>query len=119
MSYTKYWEPRIAPRFAQYVVPMAYRIRFYMQLNAREAMHVIELRTSPQGHPSYRRVCQEMHRLIREQAGHRAIAEAMNFTNYESVGLERLESETKSDLKVRTGEPGNWLVGVPYAFGSR
>ena len=35
---------------------MAYRVRFYMDMNAREAMHVIELRTSPQGHPSYRRI---------------------------------------------------------------
>ena len=43
-----------------------------MQMNAREAMHLLELRTSPQGHPAYRRVCQEMHRLIAEEAGHRA-----------------------------------------------
>ena len=45
---------------------MAYRVRFYMEMNAREAMHVIELRTTPQGHPAYRRVCQRMHRLIAE-----------------------------------------------------
>ena len=56
---------------------LAYRIRYVMQLNAREAMHLIELRTSPQGHPSYRSVGQEMHRLIAEEAGHRAIAEMM------------------------------------------
>ena len=53
---------------------MAYRVRFYMDMNAREAMHVIELRTAPQGHPSYRRVCQQMHRAIADVAGHRAIA---------------------------------------------
>jgi thymidylate synthase ThyX len=47
---------------------MAYRVRFYMDMNAREAMHTIELRTAPAGHPSYRRVCQAMHRLIAEQA---------------------------------------------------
>ena len=62
---------------AQYAVSMAYRIRFYLHLNAREAMHLIELRTTPQGHPAYRRVGQQMHRLIAERAGHRAIAEAM------------------------------------------
>jgi len=61
---------------APYAICMAYRVRFYMDMNAREAMHVIELRTSPQGHPSYRRVCQKMHRLIAEKAGHRAIAAA-------------------------------------------
>src|SRR5262249_10298065 len=43
---------------ASYAVVMAYRVRFYMDMNAREAMHVIELRTAPQGHPSYRRICQ-------------------------------------------------------------
>src|SRR5207249_8068512 len=42
---------------AQYGVSMAYRIRFVMEMNAREAMHLIELRTTPQGHPVYRRVC--------------------------------------------------------------
>jgi hypothetical protein len=50
---------------------LAYRIRYVMQFNAREAMHLIELRTSVQGHPSYPSVGQEMHRLIAEQAGHR------------------------------------------------
>ena len=54
---------------APYAVVMAYRVRFYMDMNAREAMHVIELRTSPQGHPSYRRVCQLMHRAIADTAG--------------------------------------------------
>src|SRR3989454_5278176 len=55
---------------AQYAVAMAYRIRFVMQMNAREAMHVVELRSTPQGHPVYRRVVQQMHRLIDEKAGH-------------------------------------------------
>ena len=41
---------------AAYAVAMAYRVRFYMHMNAREAMQVIELRTAPQGHPAYRRV---------------------------------------------------------------
>ncbi len=60
------------PAVAQYAVPMAFRIRFTMRMNAREAMHVIELRTQPAGHPSYRRICQRMHRLIRDQAGPRS-----------------------------------------------
>ena len=81
---------------AQYAVSMAYRIRFYMKMNAREAMHVIELRTAPQGHPAYRRVCQKMHRLIADQAGHKAIAEAMSFVDHSEVELERLESEREN-----------------------
>ena len=64
---------------AQYGVSMAYRIRFVMEMNAREAMHLIELRTTPQGHPVYRRVAQAMHRLIDRRAGHHAIADAMSF----------------------------------------
>ena len=84
---------------APYAVSMAYRVRFYMEMNAREAMHLIELRTSPQGHPSYRRVCQLMHRAIREVAGHRAIADAMRFADHSEVELERLQSERALEKK--------------------
>jgi thymidylate synthase ThyX len=84
---------------AQYAVAMAYRIRFVMDMNAREAMHVIELRTSPQGHPAYRRVCQQMHRLIDEQAGHKAIAAAMRFVDHSTVELERLQEERRLEKK--------------------
>lgn len=84
---------------AQYPVSMAYRIRFYMQMNAREAMHVIELRTAPQGHPAYRRVCQKMHRLIAERAGHTAIGEAMKFADHSEVELERLEAERAGEQR--------------------
>lgn len=84
---------------ASYAVVMAYRIRFYMHLNAREAMHVIELRTTPQGHPSYRRVCQAMHRAIGEIAGHHAIAEIMRFADHSHVELERLQAERARERK--------------------
>jgi len=84
---------------AAYAVVMAYRVRFYMDMNAREAMHVIELRTAPQGHPSYRRICQAMHRAIAEVAGHRAIAEAMQFADHSEVELERLQSERALEQK--------------------
>jgi thymidylate synthase ThyX len=86
---------------APYSVAMAYRVRFYMDMNAREAMHVIELRTAPQGHPSYRRICQQMHRLIAEEAGHRAIAAAMKFADHSAVELERLKSEREIERKRR------------------
>ena len=84
---------------APYAVVMAYRVRFYMDMNAREAMHVIELRTGPQGHPAYRRICQMMHRAIAEVAGHRAIAEAMQFADHSEVELERLQSERAMEKK--------------------
>jgi thymidylate synthase ThyX len=82
---------------AQYAVAMAYRIRFVMQMNAREAMHLVELRSTPQGHPTYRRVAQEMHRLIDEV--HPAIAASMTFTDHSSVELERLEAERRTEAK--------------------
>ncbi len=91
--------PATSPEAAQYAVPMAYRIRYRMQLNAREAMHVIELRTAPQGHPAYRRVCQAMHRLIADEAGHRAIAEAMRFADHSAVALERLGGERAGERR--------------------
>jgi thymidylate synthase ThyX len=84
---------------APYAVSMAYRIRFYMEMNAREAMHVIELRTAPQGHPAYRRICQAMHRLIAEQAGHRVLADAMTFVDHSAVELERLKAERAAERK--------------------
>ena len=82
---------------AQYAVSMAYRIRFYLRMNAREAMHVIELRTAPQGHPAYRRVCRRMHDLIAKRAGHVAIAEAMTFVNRSEAALGRMAAERASE----------------------
>ena len=84
---------------APYAVSMAYRIRFYMEMNAREAMHLIELRTAPQGHPAYRRICQAMHTLIAEQAGHRLIADAMSYADHSEVELERLKAERAAEKK--------------------
>jgi thymidylate synthase ThyX len=84
---------------ASYAVVMAYRVRFYMEMNAREAMHLIELRTAPQGHPSYRRICQLMHQAIALRAGHRGIASAMQFVDHSEVELERLQSERALEKK--------------------
>ena len=87
------------PEQASYAVSLAYRIRFVMQMNAREAMHLLELRTSPQGHPAYRQVGQEMHRLIAEEAGHRALAESMRFVDHTTYELERLAAERAAEQR--------------------
>ena len=92
------------PSQAGYAVALAYRVRYVMQLNAREAMHMLELRTGPQGHPEYRRVCQEMHRLIADHAGHRAVADLMRFVDHGTYDLERLESERRAEAR-RAGRP--------------
>ena len=91
---------------AQYAVSMAYRIRFVMQMSAREAMHLTELRSQPQGHPTYRRVAQTMHSLIDEVAGHHAIAAAFTYLDSSSVDLERLEAERRLEAKRASGERG-------------
>jgi thymidylate synthase ThyX len=92
---------------AQYAVSMAYRIRFVMQMSAREALHLTELRSQPQGHPTYRRVAQTMHRLIADVAGHHAIAEAFTYLDSGSVDLERLEAERRLEARrTSTGQSG-------------
>jgi thymidylate synthase ThyX len=96
-------EAALGPDAAQYAVPLAFRIRFYVQMNAREAFHLLELRTQAGGHPGYRRVCAEMHRLIAVQAGHRAIADAMCFVDAGEHGLERLASERRAQARRRAG----------------
>jgi thymidylate synthase ThyX len=88
------------PAQAPYAVALAYRVRYVMQLNAREAMHLIELRTTPQGHPAYRAVAQQMHTLIAEKAGHHAVAEAMRFADHSpEPQLERLEAERRAEVR--------------------
>jgi thymidylate synthase ThyX len=87
------------PEQASYAVALGYRVRYVMQMNAREAMHVLELRSGPQGHPGYRAVVQEMHRLIAEKAGHLALAGAMGYVDHSEVALERLESERRAEAR--------------------
>ena len=85
------------PDTAQYAVSMAYKIRFVMQMTAREAMHLTELRSQPQGHPVYRRVAQAM---AREIAGvHPAVAAAFTYLDASEVDLARLEAERRLETK--------------------
>ncbi len=91
------------PEQAPYAISMAYRLRYAMQFNAREAMHMLELRTAPQGHPSYRRVALEMYRQIGEVAGHKALAQAMTHITSEAPELERLDSERRAEERRSKG----------------
>jgi thymidylate synthase ThyX len=88
---------RELPSEAQYVVPFAYRIRWYMKMNLREALHMVELRTMPQGHPDYRFITQEMWRKIQEV--HPALAECGKFIDWRSYRLGRLQSELRTEFK--------------------
>jgi thymidylate synthase ThyX len=83
---------------AQYALCLAYRLRYVLDMNAREAMQLIELRSGSEGHPSYRAVAQEMHRLI--AAVHPAVAAAMTHVDLTTEPrLERLLAEMRTQAK--------------------
>ncbi|HEX3394655.1 MAG TPA: FAD-dependent thymidylate synthase [Acidimicrobiales bacterium] len=103
----------LLPRFpaqAPYAVALGYNVRYSIDMNAREALHLIELRSGSAGHPSYRQVAQQMHRLIAEEAGHPLVAAMMSFVDHGSTGLERLEGERRSEARRRSRQ-------VPAAAG--
>jgi len=111
------------PLQASYAVALAFRIRYVMQLNAREAMHLIELRSSPQGHAVYRRIAQAMHREIAETARHQAIAGAMTFLEKGDAELGRMEAERRAEQRRNIAsetriEPGPQQAPVRAAEGS-
>ena len=73
------------------------------QVGANLLGHLIELRSGPQGHPAYREVAQEMHRLIAEEAGHHAVAEMMRFVDHSAEpALERLSAERRAEARRAT-----------------
>jgi len=80
---------------APYALSLAYRIRYILELDAREALHLIELRSGREGHPSYRAVAHEMRRAIAEV--HPSVAAAMSFVDDSTEErLERLLSEMRN-----------------------
>jgi thymidylate synthase ThyX len=86
---------------APYALCLAYRIRYVLDLDAREAMHLIELRSGREGHPAYRAVAHEMQRLIGEV--HPAVAAAMTFVDdSEEPRLERLLAEMRNETRHRS-----------------
>jgi thymidylate synthase ThyX len=87
------------PRAASYALCLGYRIRYVLDLNAREAMQLIELRSGREGHPSYRAVAHEMHRQIAEV--HPAVAAAMRHVDTDAEPrLERILSEMRTQAKL-------------------
>jgi thymidylate synthase ThyX len=86
------------PQAAPYALCLGYRIRFILDLNAREAMQLIELRSGREGHPSYRAVAHEMHAQI--AAVHPAVADAMTHVDTETEPrLERILSELRAQAR--------------------
>ena len=96
-------ERDLGPALAQYVVPLAFRVRWYFRVNLRELYHLCELRTTPQGHPDYRWVAQEMFRLAAE-----VHPRLTRFAAFVDMGpgdeLERRKAERRLDEKLQTLE---------------
>jgi len=87
------------PREAVYALCLGYRIRFVLDLNAREAMHLVELRSGREGHPTYRAVAHEMHRQI--AAVHPSVAATMTHVDEDTEPrLERILSEMRTQAKL-------------------
>jgi thymidylate synthase ThyX len=83
---------------APYALCLGYRIRYILDLNAREAMHLIELRSGREGHPTYRAVAQAMHEEI--ASVHPGIAAAMTHVDESrEPRLERIMSEIRTHRK--------------------
>ncbi len=94
------------PEEAQYAVPLAFRVRWRVTLNLREVYHLAELRSAPQGHPTYRRIAQAIYAQVR--AVHPALAEGMRFVDMQDYALERLDAERRLDAKLsRVGQAGD------------
>lgn len=85
---------------AQYATLLGHRMRWKVTYNAREAFHLHELRTSPQGHPGYRKLVLDMHEKLAEK--HPMLAEAMKFVNQdEDPALTRLAAEKYTQFKLQ------------------
>ncbi len=89
------------PEESQYVVNFAYRYPYFIKLNLREAAHMIELRTLPQGHPDYRYVCQEIFKKIKYI--HPFLSQGIKFVDLNDYSLERLSSEKNIEKKRNQG----------------
>jgi thymidylate synthase ThyX len=90
------------PEEAQYAVNFAYRYPYFMKMNLREACHLIELRTVPQGHPDYRQTCQDMFTQLKK--AHPVLAEGIKFADMNSYQLERFDAEKRTEKKRQASE---------------
>jgi thymidylate synthase ThyX len=85
------------PEEAQYAVPMAYNIRWYFKINLRALQWLVELRSAPQGHPTYRLIAQKMaHEVI---IVFPEFERFLGFVDFDGYHLGRLDQEIRSEKK--------------------
>ncbi|MDO8584897.1 MAG: FAD-dependent thymidylate synthase [bacterium] len=97
---------KLDPELAQYVVPMAYRVRFYQWQNFRELFWEAELRTISQGHPNYRFIEQEKYRLAKEKFPSLCAAMLVDMKEYNIArrGTEEKILEKEKDIMEKLGK---------------
>ena len=87
------------PEEAQYVVPMAYNVHWYFNINLRSLQWLAELRSSPAGHPNYRYVAQEMVKQVIKVFPEFECF--FKFVDFEGYDLGRINQEVKRVEKQR------------------
>ena len=87
------------PVEAQYAVNFAYKYPYFIKINLRELYHVIELRTTAQGHPDYRYICQQMFKKINDI--HPLLMKGMKFVDLNQYELGRFDTEKRKEMKRR------------------
>ncbi len=93
-------EKDFGAELAQYCVLFGHHIRFTMGFSLREAQHLLELRTIPQGHPDYRRICQKMTTSIHERAPWIQDAGLLQFVDYQEYPWARAAAEARQSQKL-------------------
>jgi thymidylate synthase ThyX len=85
------------PEEAQYIVPMAYNVHWYFNVNLRSLQWLCELRSSPAGHPGYREIAQELAKQV--STVFPQFERFFKYVDYDGYVLGRLGQEIKNDLK--------------------
>jgi len=93
-------EAKIGTDAAEYVVLFGHHVRFMFGMNLREAQHLLEIRTVPQGHPDYRRVCQKIDQEIKKRAPWIDKIGALDFVDHEQYHWARADAEARQSQKV-------------------
>lgn len=88
------------PEIAQYCVLFGHHVRWTMGFNLREAQHLLELRTIPQGHPDYRRICQRMSAILEERAPWLAESGLLRFVDDNEYPWARAAAEARQSQKL-------------------
>lgn len=95
-----YWlfsDQSVDARYLQYMVPMGFKMRWFWVVNLRELFHILELRSAPEGHPTYRRICKTIYGLLQEKFPF--LASLMTFVQLQDVNFARAASAARSETR--------------------